>query len=106
MLHDDSVEKYRVLGNRTSPDWILRYFNFRITMPRRICAAAYCDSTNKLFKWPDKDKKSHLHKAWSTWVATDVANFKLNSNSRICCKHFTEDCFLNLYRYVTEHDQM
>ena len=75
-----------------------------IIMPKRTCAAAYCDSTTKLFQWPDLNSRPELHKAWTNWVKTDVINFKLTSNSRLCCKHFSQDCFTNLYRYATERE--
>ena len=70
---------------------------------RKICDAAYCESTSHLFKWPVDKADSEY---WSRWVKTKNVSFKLIASSRLCCKHFSEECFDNLYKYLLECDKM
>ena len=70
----------------------------------RKCAAMYCEQKNKLFEWPNPATHPVLHKAWTAWIKCDRKDFVLKDSSRICCKHFKEECFANLHAYIVEED--
>ena len=70
---------------------------------RKACDAAFCESTSHLFKWPTDKADSDY---WCRWVKTKNVSFKLKASSRLCCKHFSEECFDNLYKYVLEFDSI
>ena len=70
---------------------------------RKACDAAFCESTSHLFKWPTDKADSEY---WCRWVKTKNVSFKLKASSRLCCKHFSEECFDNLYKYLLECDKM
>ena len=65
------------------------------------CCAAYCSATTHLSQWPKAKNDSDY---WTSWVLQKNRSFTLNSKSRLCCKHFKEDCFSNLYKYVMGYD--
>ena len=42
---------------------------------------------------------------WTAFVKKHVANFQYNSTSRICFRHFTEECFSNYHQYKYQQEE-
>ena len=80
------------VNNLESPQTIKR------KKPTRKCAAAYCEAQLHLYSWP-KDRSSS--DALTSFIRQKEKGFQLTgSNKRICCKHFKEEAFSNLYAYA------
>ncbi|XP_067935773.1 uncharacterized protein [Watersipora subatra] len=64
------------------------------------CAAANCEETKHLFAWPRGRTSTDVQRAkWTAFVKKHVANFRYKTISRICFRHFTEECFSNYHQY-------
>lgn len=71
-----------------------------------MCAAAYCESYVSLFSWPNAIKNPTVHAYWTSWLKADLKKFQPKKNSRLCWKHFQDDCFDNLLPYLNGfHDK-
>lgn len=69
----------------------------------RRCCAPNCLSEKHLFAWPKE--RGHFD-AWTSFVKQKERDFSYVSSKRICCKHFKEDCFDNLYAYAIGVENM
>ena len=75
-------------------------------MSSKRCAAANCDCTTHLCKWPEhKNSTAEQRRLWTKFVTTRVKNFEWTKSARLCYKHFTPDAFVNWQQYVMMKDQ-
>lgn len=56
-----------------------------------------------LHKWPTDKSQAD---AWRRFVCSKRKDWKPSSVSRLCSKHFTEDCFENMLQFSTGHSKM